>query len=83
MSECPTCAKAELLGQSFGGYQRTCPGCTARGLARSQAAFFAFRNGRPLDLRDAIQRAFKRTPYDEAMAMVRRWWDLENKGAAR
>ena len=73
--DCPDCAEA--MRRTWGGYHAKCPGCTARAIARSQAAFHAMRRGSIDDkqaLRDLIARLMPNTSTTEARRMVHGWW---------
>ena len=73
---CDDCTRAKA--GLWGGYRRSCHGCTARAIARSQATHQAIRENDPAELRAMIGRLLPEMPYAEARELVWEWWQQDH-----
>lgn len=77
---CWACDEARTSGS--GKYATGCTSCTARGIARSLAAFNALHprgTGRNKDMVEMVDRMMPDVPTDQAQALVREWWSFDRQ----
>lgn len=74
---CQDCTGARENGGYWPLYRLGCQGCTARAVARSQAAIEAFEFNHWDSLDDILARLF-RNNQREALSRVRAWWRIDH-----
>lgn len=75
---CIECRETEARQGHWHVYRTGCPGCTARAVARSQAAFDAIVRSDPAELRDMLKRMFPTMAYADARALVWAAWQIDH-----
>lgn len=83
MKDCHDCTEA--MRRTWGGYRADCPGCTARAIARSLAAWRAITKGEDADkkaLRELIAKLLPKTSTTEARRMVFGWWNADRQASS-
>lgn len=81
---CDDCTRA--YAGIWGGYSARCPGCSARAIARSLAAFHAWDamgDGDVQPLRELVERLLPTLSREEAKQAIRRWWDHDRAAIAK
>lgn len=81
MSDCRHCNQALSGPMAGSGYKyppQPCSNCMARAVARSMVAHDAVRTRDTTELRETLARTLPGLTYEQAAAMVRKWWQHDH-----